>query len=418
MSLHIRTNTWLRGMLSWSYVSTRLCNAFEELGHNVYVISTNGIENSDPYLTEEKMVSSLTGLEQLRRKNIPIDLDWCYTVPTNFPKRFLPNSRYKAAIYNYETWRPGGNGWVADWKKYYHLVDFYFPSSNFSAEIFHLNGIPKEKIFVIPHGVDTEVFNPDVKPIKLKTKKSMRFVAVMAPHYRKNIDTLLEAYCRAFTAKDDVCLVLKTKVYKHSDGIYHAANNPNGRKLFEVVIGDMFKKIYKKYGKNIPEIELLGGHVDNVAEIYNACDVHVSTTGAEGWGLPFAESISCGLINIAPRYSGHLDFLNDDNSLLIDTDLREAHRLEQYWSVNKGSKIGQPNVDHAAELMQYAYKNYKELKRKFDPGMKKMVKQFSWTNAAQRIIDVIDGKVSHYTPGTYDLFNQHKIKDCSGLRIY
>lgn len=418
MSLHIRTHSWLRGQLSWSYVSTRLCDAFERLGHNVYVISTNGIKNSDPYLTEEKMVSSLIGLEQLRRKSIPIDLDWCYTIPANFPKRFLPNSRYKAAIYNYETWKPGGNGWVADWKKYYHLVDFYFPSSNFSAEIFYLNGIPKEKIFVIPHGVDTEVFNPDVKPVKLKTKKAMRFVAVLAPHYRKNIDTLLEAYCRAFTAKDDVCLVLKTKVYKHSDGIYHATNNPNGRKLFEVVIGDMFKKIYKKYGKNIPEIELLGGHVDNVCSIYTACHCNISTSACEGFYMPGIEAQAAGLINIGPNYSGHLDYMRKNNSLLINTKLREAGKFEQYWTVNKGSKAGQPDVDHTAELMRYVYKNYDELKKKFDPEMKKTVEQFSWTNAAKRIIDVMDGKLSHYVPGTYDLFNQHKTQNHDNLKIY
>ena len=69
MGLNIRTNTWLQGQLSWSYVSTRLCQAFEELGHNVYPVSTNGIKDSDPYLTEEKVVQAIVGLGNLKRKN-------------------------------------------------------------------------------------------------------------------------------------------------------------------------------------------------------------------------------------------------------------------------------------------------------------------------------------------------------------
>ena len=265
------------------------------------------------------------------------------------------------------------------------------------------NKVPLEKIFVIPHGVDTRTFNSSIPPIKLNTKKSFKFVSVVAPHYRKNIDTLLEAYCKAFSNKDDVCLVLKTKVYKHKDGIFDAQKNPRGRKGFEIVLGDIIKKLFKKYGKNMPEIELLSGRVKNVASIYNACDCHITTTGAEGWGLPMAESQSCGLINICPNYSGHLDFMNENNALLIDTKLRPATRLEQYWGYTPGALIGQPSLEHTAELMRKAYKEHDQLLKKFEPHMRATIEKFSWTSAAQRIIDVINGKAEPYKPGTYDM---------------
>jgi glycosyltransferase involved in cell wall biosynthesis len=386
----------------------RLGMAFEELGHGFYPISTNGFNNS--FFNKEKMLQSTLGLEKLKKNNIPIDIDLTYTVPNNFSQRFLPNSKAKCAIYNYETFNPNGNGWVENWKNYYHLADYYFPSSNFSAEIFIKNGVPAEKVFVIPHGVDIKIFNTNIPPTKLKTNKKFKFCSVVAPHYRKNIDTMLGAYCKAFTAKDDVCLVLKTKVYRHSDGLYDATKNPNGRKGFEIVIGDIFKELYNKYGSNMPEVELVDGHVDNIASIYNACDAHISTTGAEGFYMPGLEVQACGLINIAPRYSGHLDFMNGGNALLINTELREAKREEQYWTYNKGSKIGQPDVNHTAELMQRAVKEKDELLKKFKPEMEKMVKEYSWQNAAQKIVDVVNGKVEHYKPGTYNLLNQHKIK--------
>jgi len=135
--LNLRCHSWISGStaLSWSYVTVRLCEAFERLGHNMYPISTNGIKNSDPYMTEQKMLESVLALQNFGTKTgRSIDIDWCYTVPSNFPKRFLPNSKKKCAIYNYET-----TLWPNSWKKYYHLVDCYFPSSDFSAEIFGPN---------------------------------------------------------------------------------------------------------------------------------------------------------------------------------------------------------------------------------------------------------------------------------------
>ena len=398
-NLNIRLYSWLQGGLSWAYVVARLGQAFDELGHSTYPISTNGLGDSDPYFNEKKMMESVIGLQKFGVNKKSIDIDLTYTVPQNFPRRFLPNSKHKCAIYNYET-----TYWDPKWIKYYHLVDYYFPSSNFSAEVFHMNGVPEEKIFVIPHGVDTKVFNPSIPKVKLKTKKKYKFVSVVAPHYRKNIPALLDSYCRAFTAKDDVCLVLKTKMYKHSDGLYHMQNNPKGRKAFEVVLGDILREIVQKYGKNMPEIELLSGHVENVASIYNACDCHITTTGSEGWGMPMLESMASNLLNIAPRYSGQLDFMNDSNSLLADIKLRPAKNVEQYWTFNPRSKIGEVNRNHMAELMVKAYKNHDELMKTFKPNMEAMVKKLSWQYAAQLIIDATEGNLPHYIPGTYNVW--------------
>jgi len=402
MSLNVRVNSWLSGNLSWAYVMGRLGQAFEELGHNVYTISTNGLKNSDPYFNEDKMLKSVAELQKFGPGKQAINIDLTYTVPQNFPKRFLQNSKNRCAIYNYETWSPDG-GWPKDWAKYYGLVDYFFPSSSFSAEVFVLNKVPAHKIFVIPHGVDQKVFNPSIPKIKLNTDKKYKFVSVTAPHFRKNIPGLLHAYCQAFSAADDVCLVLKTKAFKHSDGIYDAQKNPNGRKGFEIVLGDTFKEIAKKYGKNIPSIELVQGHVENVASVYNAASCNISCTGSEGNGMIFSEALSCGLLNIAPRYSGQLDLLNDDNSLLIDTTLRPAKNTEQYWNYNPKSMIGEVSISHAAELMQKAHKEHDTLLEKFRPNVEKAIKELSWTNQVQKIINAVSGNAKPYVSGTYKL---------------
>ena len=401
---NVRIYSWGRGQLSWAYVMSRLGEAFERLGNNVYFMSTNGIANNDAYLNDAKIIESAAKLQGFGPGKKQINIDLTYTVPKNLPQRFLSNSKHKCCIYNFET-----TYWPNEWGQYYVCADLYFPSSNFSAEIFVVNGVPVEKIFVIPHGVDTKIFSPSISPIKLRTEKGFRFVSVCAPHARKNIPGLLDCYCQAFTNKDDVCLVLKSKVYRHSDGLFDQATNLKGRNAFEIVLGDEFRRIQKRYGKQTPEIELLAGHYDNPASIYNACQVHISTTGSEGYGLPELEVMATGgkdgkgIFNIATRCSGLLDFMNDDNSLLIDCCTRYSLPEENYWGFNPKSKIYQIDNNHCIELMHKAYNEFDILVERFRPNMKKTVDALSWESAAQKIIDVTEGKVNHYQPGTYDL---------------
>jgi len=98
--LNIRTYTWLANGLSWAYVIERLINAFDDMNHNTYVVSTNGINEKS--FSENKMINSVLGLQKFGPGKKAIDIDLCYTVPQNFPKRFLSNSKHKCAIYNYE----------------------------------------------------------------------------------------------------------------------------------------------------------------------------------------------------------------------------------------------------------------------------------------------------------------------------
>jgi glycosyltransferase involved in cell wall biosynthesis len=385
--MNIRTHTWLQDSLSWSSVVTELINAFDSLGHTTYVVSTNGM-NERLFNTPGKMVNSVLGLQKFGPGKQAIDLDFTFTIPQNFPQRFLPNSKHRAAIYAFEYAE-----WPPHWKQFYNLANLYFPPSNFAAEVFYHNGVPKDQIFVVPHGVDVAKFNPDIPKYPLKTQKAFRFVSVVAPHSRKRIDVLLKAYCDAFTSKNDVCLVLKTKAFRKGDK----------KQAFEVCAGDWLDELKAKYGDQMPEIEVVDQRVDNVASIYNAAQVHVSTTGAECFLIPALESLACGLINIGTNYSGHLDFLNAQNSLLIDYKLTRAKREDQYWHCDKRNQIAQADQKHTSELMLKAFREYDALKVAFSPAMKQTVEQYSWKSAAQRMLDVCAGQIQPYVPGTVRL---------------
>jgi glycosyltransferase involved in cell wall biosynthesis len=386
--MNIRSFSWGAPNLSWATVTAELMNAFYDLGHNTMMFSTNGMDQG-MFKKANILTSSVLEIDRLKRSNTPVDLDFTFTVPQNFPQRFLSNSKHKAAIYAFEY-----KIWPGHWKQFYNLADIYMPPSSFAAEIFYLNGIPAEKTFVVPHGLDVAKLNASVQPIKLKTQKIFRFGSIVAPHSRKRIDVMLKAYCQAFTAKDDVCLVLKTKAFRKKDE----------KQAYEVCVGDYLDELKRKYGDQMPEIEVIDQRVDNVASIYNTFNVHVSTTGSECFLIPALECMGCGVkgntFNIVTNYSGHLDFLNANNSLLIDYKLTPARKEDQYWGFDPRNKIAQADQRHTSELMLKAYREYDVLLERFRPELKRTVEQYSWKNAAQKMLDACEGKVLPYKPGT------------------
>jgi glycosyltransferase involved in cell wall biosynthesis len=74
-----------------------------------------------------------------------------------------------------------------------------------------------------------------------------------------------------------------------------------------------------------------------------------------------AEAMAIGKPVIGTRYSGNVDFMNDDNSFLVDYALtrvgpgNEIYPAEGQWA--------QPDVEHAATLMRRVYEQPEEAAR-------------------------------------------------------
>src|SRR5436305_469366 len=84
-----------------------------------------------------------------------------------------------------------------------------------------------------------------------------------------------------------------------------------------------------------------------------ACDCYVSLHRSEGFGLTLAEAMAMGKPLIGTGYSGNVDFMNEDNSFLVDYEMTlvgpgcEIYPPEAEWA--------EPSVGHAAELMRRVY---------------------------------------------------------------
>ncbi|MEP7203480.1 MAG: glycosyltransferase [Ilumatobacteraceae bacterium] len=81
-----------------------------------------------------------------------------------------------------------------------------------------------------------------------------------------------------------------------------------------------------------------------------AADCMVSLHRSEGLGLHLAEAMWLETPTIATRYSGNLDFMNDDNSLLIDAELVNVEHGEGVYPAV--AKWASPDLEQAADAMR------------------------------------------------------------------
>jgi glycosyltransferase involved in cell wall biosynthesis len=149
---------------------------------------------------------------------------------------------------------------------------------------------------------------------------------------RKNPIALLHAFREAFgeRARDDVELIVKSS----SGGQF-----PEEMALLQREARGLSVRILD---------ESLS--TDQVRSLIRACDAYASLHRCEGFGLTLAEAMYFGKPTIATGYSGNLDFMRPDNSLLVRHELVELDR--DFGPYRRGAVWAKPDVHHAAELMR------------------------------------------------------------------
>lgn len=202
-----------------------------------------------------------------------------------------------------------------------------------------------EKIHVVNFPFLDDIFKPTGPTYSLGTPKKydFKFFTVARVDIRKNLVPMMQAFKEEFSGDHDVCLVMKMGSDRHC-------------------IPKMF------YKNDLPKnILWMRDFVPDTSMLYRGMNAYVATDCGEGWGAPTTESMLCGIPTIAPRHSGHLDYMNDDNSYLIDVGDWEyigQRRDNMYpdllcphleWKV--------PIVEDIKNNMRECYEKYKDMTR-------------------------------------------------------
>jgi glycosyltransferase involved in cell wall biosynthesis len=222
-------------------------------------------------------------------------------------------------------------------------------------------------IEVCPLGFDPDEFHPAVPPVPLGTERSFRFVNVGGATERKGLDVLVRAYRAAFTAADDVALVLKSQGYEHL------------RPWFRDVLGE------PRAGE--PEIVHRHGDDPSVAGWFTAADVGVFPFRGEGFGLPILECLASGRPVIVTEGGGPADFCSTENASFV-----RAKECE-----DGGRRRLEPDVEHLAERLRAAYEGRRERAAGAD-RIRATVADLTWSRTVERVVAAIDASLATASP--------------------
>ncbi|WP_421870145.1 glycosyltransferase [Pararhizobium sp.] len=242
-------------------------------------------------------------------------------------------------------------------------LDFMMVTSNFVKQSFKGSGV-KIPIHVIGNGCDhiLEQSKDNVPAYQKNTDKRILHVSSCFP--RKGAELLVDAYCRTFTATDDVELFIKT--------------TPNPHNEIESYVRKATKGL-----ESAPKIKVVNKHWDNsqIVSLYKSADLLVAPSKGEGFGLPFAEAMLFGVPVATTAFSGQTDFCTPETSFPIDYTLAPSGS-----HVSSGYSLwAQPSVSSIGWAMRLALSDPQQAKRKTEAGRQLILRDLTWARVAERI---------------------------------
>ena len=149
---------------------------------------------------------------------------------------------------------------------------------------------------------------------------------------------------------------------------------------------------------DLPNVYLLHGELldEEMNDLYNHPKVKafVSFTKGEGYGRPLLEASISAKPVIASGYSGHVDFLDPEMSVLLPGQITQIHPSAVVNDMLI-AESGWFTIDYsaAAKALEEVYKNYK----KWSEGAKRQAyrsrTEFSLEKMATKLLDMLDAKV-------------------------
>lgn len=237
-------------------------------------------------------------------------------------------------------------------------------------------GWKSKRLKLIPEGVDTELYKPGLPQLPGLKSEKYTFCFVGDWSYRKGVQWLIPAFCKAFKKTDNVRLLISSHYQGGEDKVSRA-------------------RIYREYEEILkrekisepPDIEFIYDWIpdDRLAEFYNSFDCMILLSCGEAWGLPLIQAMSSGKPVITTGWGGQMDFINKRNGYPVKVKKFDTMHdkvklaVDFYW----WQKFAFPDVDDAVNILKHVFNNPDEAKQKGLIARQHIEKYFTWTKACE-----------------------------------
>ena len=374
------------------------------LGHLDFQMFKHITDAKSPTMIQMPMYDPKTNKLLTRKQRLEIMNQAFKQVQSGFPWKF-------ACIIPYD-----GEPSIPSWQEQMNQIEYGVAMSRYGQI-----GLEKDfgkKTTYIPHGVDTGLFKPIMKPnYGLEPAKDIigdAFVVgcVARNQHRKNLPRLIKGFAQ-FVKKNNLSSD-QVKLILHMD--------------WNDAIGWKFLDFAEQYGVGgdylLPPLMgmLDAGQApteEQMAHLYNCMDVFVLPTAGEGFGIPTLEAMSCGIPICATNYTTSYELIkcedpaNEDVPMfpvgghfndagpngrdhLEEEDFCERGILLPYkdmWWDTPARAAPQRAIcseNAICEALQYYYDNPNKKLAAGQAGRKHALKEYSWDVVGKRWIEWAD----------------------------
>lgn len=210
------------------------------------------------------------------------------------------------------------------------FVDHFFAPSQIVIESLLYCGVDRNKIDIVPYGVDPDKFSFVQK--QYKTNKPLKIIYVGQISYRKGLHHLL-------------------KVIKE----YNSAD-------IELILAGAFNQtdeLYQQY-KDVTNITFLGFVTrDILAKAYQEADIFILPSLGEGMAMVILEALSTGTPVLVSNFTGGNDAIeNYKNGLVYNGLSEEDLKSSISWYLNHRDIIPQMSIKARESALQYTWDIY------------------------------------------------------------
>lgn len=331
------------------------------------------------------------------QQKLPFDISIQVTIPNEFEKIASVNIGYTAGI---ETTKVS-----PQWIDKARLMDKIIVVSNHSKTVFDLTEYKLQhpqtgEVIDFKNTTPIEVVHFPVKKVESKQleldlQTDFNFLSVVQWGPRKNAEVTITSFYEEFKNDANVGLVMKVNIAKNC-------------MMDRIACEKRLESIKKNYSDAKCKVYLLHGNMteEEMAGLYRHPKIKaiVSTTHGEGFGLPLFEAVCAGLPVIAPKWSGHVDFLmapvkEDGKEKLrnhfttIDFELANVNK-EAVWEgvIQPDSQWCFVKSASVKDAMRTVFKNLPTPIAKAKKLQEYVLQEFGEEKQKQKFIEVLNGK--------------------------
>lgn len=249
----------------------------------------------------------------------------------------------------------------------------------------------EKPVEVLFEGVDTTIFDSkSSKSILDSVDTDFNFLFV--GHWlagdlgqdRKDVGMMIKTFCTVF----------KDLPKKQQPGLIVKTSQAGFSVMEREGISNKIKEVTKQFGEKCPPIHLVFGDLSEseLNDLYNDEKVKsfLMFTKGEGYGRPLAEFATTGKPIIVSKWSGHTDFLPEENTVYLEGELKEVHKSAANKFLLEQSKWFNVDYSKAAGKIFDVYKNYKKHLNK-SKGLKTNIqKNFTLNKMSSKLGEILD----------------------------